>query len=73
MSPFLDFDDGMEIMHSQTMEDSSAKVYEELFVEGQDIPDKPSFFSEANQAHLEKKATGYKDRNAGIQRTPAAG
>lgn len=42
------------------MEDGSAKVYEELFAEEQGIPDKPPFFSETNQAHLEKKATGYK-------------
>ena len=42
------------------MEDGSAKVYEDLFAEEQGIPDKPPFFSETNQAHLEKKATGYK-------------
>ncbi len=60
MSPFLNLDDGMEIVDSQVMEDGSAKVYKELFAEEQDIPDKHPFFSEANQAYLEKKVTGYK-------------
>ena len=60
MSPFLDLDDGMEIVDSQVMEDGSAKVYEKLFAEEQGIPDKPPFFSETNQAYLEKKVAGYK-------------
>ena len=48
MSPFLTLDDGMEIVDSQVMEDGSAKVYEELFAEEQDIPDMPLFFSETD-------------------------
>ena len=55
MFPFLNLDDGMEIVDSQALEDGSAKVYEELFAEEQDIPDKSPFFSETNQAYLAKK------------------
>lgn len=44
MSPFLDLDDGMEIVDSQVMEDGSVKVYEELFAEEQDYRISPRSF-----------------------------